>query len=72
MKKVHLDLIKFNQNPWLNPKNDMNTKLRKKAKNNFEKNFFKLKNNTVSGNIWKMWDNIEILNLWQQKGEEII
>ena len=39
LKKLHR-IIKFNQNIWLKPYIDMNTDLRKKAKNDFEKDFF--------------------------------
>ena len=39
LKNVHR-VIKFNQNAWLKPYIDMNTDLRKKAKNDFEKDFF--------------------------------
>ena len=40
-------VIEFNQETWLKLYIDMNIKLRIKAKNDFEKDFFKLINNSV-------------------------
>ena len=71
LKKVHR-VIKINQNAWLKTYIDMNTGIRKKAKNNFEKGFFNLINMQFLKKLWKMLENIEILNLSQQKEEETI
>ena len=47
LKEVHR-VIKFNQKAWLKPYIDMNTKLRQKAKIDFEKDFFKLMNKPIA------------------------
>ena len=48
LKRVH-KVIEFEQEAWLKPYIMMNTELRMQAKNNFEKDFFKLMNNAVFG-----------------------
>ena len=48
-------IIEYNKTEWLKTYIDMNTELRKEAKNDFEKDLFKLMNNSVFG---KSMENI--------------
>ena len=48
-KKIH-KIIEFNQKAWLKPNINMNTELRKLARNDFQKDLFKLMNHSVFGN----------------------
>ena len=56
LKKVHrVKVKKFNENAWLKPYIDVNTDPRKKAKNDFGKDFFKVD----ECSFWKIYGKCE-------------
>ena len=68
------EAISFRQSNWLAEYIDLNTNLRKQAKNDFEKDFFKLMNNSMFGKTMEaIRDRIDIhiANNWKQAAHYI-
>ena len=70
LKEVHR-VIRFNQEAWLKPYIDMNTRVRKEAKSKFEKHFFELMNNSVYRKTMQSVRKHRDIKLVTQKKKEL-
>lgn len=68
LRRVHR-AIKFKHMAWLESYITMNTELRKKAKNEFEKEFFQMMNNSVLGKIMENIRHYRDIHLVTRKKE---
>ena len=67
------EIMSFKQTNWLAPYIDFNTKLRQKAENDFEKDFFKLMNNSVYGKTMenvKKYQDVKIMSVQSDSDEK--